>query len=97
MDERLALLYLGAVRFRNHGADDDVVAIQFASLGIMHADRPVLVEDDPVAVERLHGSEVVELERAIVLRLDDRLFEGLAGRAADVERPHGQLGAGLAD
>ena len=31
------------------------------------------------------------------LALMMRLFEGLAGRAADVERAHGELGAGLAD
>src|ERR1041385_9006113 len=59
----------------------------------MHPDGPVLVQDDPAAVECLHGAEVVELERAIVLRLDDRLLERLARRAADVERPHRELRA----
>ena len=97
LHERLAFLHLGAIRLRNDGADDDVVAIEFAAFGVVHADRAVLVQDDPAAVEGLHRPEIVELERAIVLRLDDRLFESLARRAADVERPHRQLGAGFAD
>ena len=33
----------------------------------------------------------------VVLRLDDRLLEGLARSAADVERPHRQLRARLAN
>src|SRR3954471_2331849 len=61
----------------------------------MHSDGSILVQDDPAAVERLHGAEVVELERAVVLRLDDWLFERLAGSSTDVERPHRQLRAGF--
>src|SRR5882724_1616109 len=57
----------------------------------MHTDGPVLTQNDPAAVERLHRSQVVELNSAIVLRLDDRLLERLTGRAADVECPHRQL------
>src|SRR5215467_8655241 len=34
---------------------------------------------------------------AVVLCLDNRLLERLAGRAADVERAHRQLRSGLAD
>ncbi len=81
----------------NDRADDDVVALQFAALLVVHGDRAVLVEHDPVAIERLHGAQIVETDRAVVLRLDDRLLEGLARRAADVERPHRQLRAGFAD
>ena len=47
--------------------------------------------------ERLHGAQIVELQRAVVLRLDDRLLEGLARRSTDVERPHRQLRARFAD
>src|SRR6476659_5583866 len=57
----------------------------------MHTDGTVLVQNNPAAVERLHGPQVVELNRAVVLRFDDRLFEGLARRSSDVERPHRQL------
>src|SRR5205823_13280555 len=77
--------------------DHDIVAIEFPALGIMHADRAILGQDDPASVERLHGAEIVELQRSVVLRLDNRLLEGLAGCAADVERPHRQLRAGFAD
>src|SRR5918994_5466953 len=63
----------------------------------MHADRAVLTQNDPAAVERLHRPQLVELNRAIVLRLDDRLLERLAGGAADVECPHRQLRSWLAD
>ena len=45
----------------------------------------------------MHGAQIIEANRAIVLRLDDRLLEGLAGGAADMKRPHGQLRARLAD
>ena len=97
LHEGFALLDLGAVGFGDDRADDDVVALEFAAFFVVHADRAVLVQHDPVAVERLDSAQIVELHRAIVLRLDDRLLEGLAGRAADVERPHRQLRAGLAD
>ena len=39
----------------------------------------------------------LKLNRAVVLRLDDRLLEGLARRAADVERPHRELRSGFAN
>ena len=63
----------------------------------MHTNRAVLVQHDPTTVERLHGSQIIELHRAVVLRLNDRLLKCLAGRAADVERAHGQLRARFAD
>src|SRR5262249_28573438 len=56
-----------------------------------HTDRAVFVQNDPTAVERLDGSQIIELHRTVVLRLDDRLLECLAGCAADVERAHRQL------
>ena len=54
----------------------------------MHADRSVLIQNDPAAVERLDCAEIVKLDGSIVLRLDDRLLEGLAGGSTDVERTH---------
>ena len=47
--------------------------------------------------EGLDRAKVGVLDRAVVLGLDLRLLKHLGGRAPDVERPHGQLGAGLAD
>ena len=83
--------------FGNDRADHDIVALELAALGVVHADRAVLVQHDPASVERLHRAEIVELQSAVVLRLDDRLLERLARRAADVERPHRQLRARFAD
>ncbi len=37
LHERLALLHLCAVRFGNNRTDDDVVAFEFATFGVMHA------------------------------------------------------------
>ena len=63
----------------------------------MHADRAVFVQHDPTSVECLHGPQIIELHRAVVLRLNDRLLKCLTGRAADVERAHRQLRPRLAD
>ena len=50
-----------------------------------------------MTVAVLDGLQVLELEETIVPRLEVRLLAHAAGRAADVERPHGELGAGFAD
>ena len=63
----------------------------------MHTDGTVLIQHDPAAVQCLHGAQIVKLNRAIVLRLDNGLLERLAGRSTNVERPHGQLRARFAD
>src|SRR6478672_13307822 len=63
----------------------------------MHADRAVFVQHDPTSVKSLHGPQIIELHRAVVLRLNDRLLKCLTGRAADVECPHRQLRPGLAN
>src|SRR3982074_237277 len=95
--EGLALLHARAFVLRNHRADDNIITLQLATLGVVDADRAILVQHDPTAVQRLHGAQIVELNFAVILRFDDRLLECLAGRSADVERPHGQLRAGFAD
>src|SRR4029077_20661757 len=89
LHERIALLNGGAVALGNHRTDHDVVTLELAPFSVVHADRAILVEDDPTAVERLHRAQIVKPDRAIVLRLDDRLFKRLARRSADVESPHG--------
>ena len=97
LDEGFPLLDSAAIGDGNHRADHDVVALEFASIPGMDADRAVLVEHDEVVLGAFDDLEVVETHDALVLRLDDRLLEGLAGGAADVERPHGELGSRLAD
>src|SRR5438477_729440 len=97
LHKSLAFFHRGAVVLGNHGADDHVVPLKFAFLRIVHADRAVLVQHDPTAVERLDSSQVVEADCAIVFRFDDRLLKGLTGRAADVEGSHGQLRSRLAN
>ena len=54
----------------------------------MQANRAVFVQGNPVAVETLHGAQIVELHDGVVLRLDDRLLESLACGTADMEGPH---------
>ena len=44
-----------------------------------------------------HDVEADELDLALALALDVLLLDAAGGDAADVERPHGELGAGLAD
>ena len=53
LHERFALLHLGAVRLRDNRADDDIVALQLAAVGVVHADGAVLVQHDPAAVRAL--------------------------------------------
>ena len=60
LDEGLALLHRPAVGLGNNRADDDVVAFQFAAFVIVNADGAVLVQNDPVAVARLHRAQVVD-------------------------------------
>src|SRR5206468_11405742 len=55
------------------------------------------VHDDEVAFLALDGDQVDELEEAVVARLEGRLLRPSARRAADVERPHRELRARLAD
>src|SRR5262249_49494220 len=69
----------------------------FATLVVVHANRAVLVQYDPAPIECLHGAQITELHRAVVLRLNDRLLKCLAGRSSDVERPHRQLRPRLAN
>jgi|SRR5438045_8051772 hypothetical protein len=63
----------------------------------MHADRAVLVQNNPATVQRLHCAQIIELKRAVVLSFDDRLLEGLRSRSTDVEGTHRQLRAGFTD
>ena len=97
LHKTLALLDLAALGHRDHGADHHRVTLQLAAVLGVDADKPILVQHDVVPLKGFHRAEVGVLDRTVVLRLDLRLLEHLGGRTSDVERPHGQLGAGLTD
>src|SRR6185436_14638475 len=72
-----------------------------AALVVLHHDEAGAVHDDGLhagardrALDRL---EVVVARHALVLRIERALIRNTRGRAADVERAHRQLRAGLAD
>src|SRR5438552_9002506 len=97
LHERLAFFHMRAVVFRNHRTDNDVVALELTTFRVVHADRTILAQHDPAAIERLHCAQIVEAHRAVILRFNDRLFESLARRSADVECSHRQLRSWFAD
>ncbi len=97
LHEGFALFHVASIRHGDDRPDDHGVAFEFASILGVNGDGAVLVEDDVIVVEGLDGAQVGVLDRAVVLGLDLRLFEDLRGDTADVEGPHGQLRAGLAD
>src|SRR6202011_3722962 len=61
-----------------------------------HHDRHVATHGDQLAVRVAHDVLVLDADRAVEVRLDQRLLGDLR-RAADVERAHGELRARLAD
>src|SRR5439155_1099101 len=79
------------------GAVHDRVALALPPTIVGHADLAVAVGGHEVAVAVHDGAEVVELHHARALRLVLGRLDDAAGRAADVERPHRELRAGLAD
>src|SRR3989442_14929199 len=79
------------------GAVHDRVALALPPALVGHADLAVAVGGHEVAVAVHDGAQVVELHHACALRLVLGGLDDAAGRAADVERPHRQLRAGLAD
>ena len=87
----LAFLHLEA------RAVDDRVALAVAALRVLHDERTAAVHDDEVAVLRLDDLQALEPDRAGVARFERRLLGDARRRAADVERSHRQLRAGLAD
>ena len=95
--EYVALGYLGAVFDLELGAVDDGVALLLAALVIDDGDGAVAVHGDQVARLGADGDEVDEADRTGVLGLEVRGIRDAAGRSADVEGTHGELGAGLAD
>ena len=79
------------------GAGGDLVFFEFAALGVQQEDFAVAGQDDLLALvvaDDLHASE---LDQAALLGADFAFLDGAGRRAADVERPHRQLRARLAD
>src|SRR6195256_3743040 len=66
------------------------------AVGIGHRDHHVAYHGDQMAFAVLGDRLVLDRHLAVEIRLDERLLVDLR-RAADVERAHRQLGAGLAD
>ena len=79
------------------GAVRDGVALLLAPGFVGDDQRAVAVHDHQVAVPVGHVLDVEELDDAFVLGFFGRLLVSPARRAADVERSHRQLRAGLAD
>src|SRR5207247_7135923 len=76
---------------------DDRLPFAIAPLRVLHDQRSVPVHDDEVAVFRLNVDQTLEPDRAGVPRFERRLLGHARRGAADMEGPHGQLGARLAD
>src|SRR5438094_833419 len=101
LGDHLGRFHLGPVALLQLGAVDDRIALALTlalRLGIVD-DRHLAVaaHDDEVAVLALDRAHVDELQEALVARLQCRLLRAPARRTADVERPHRELRARLAD
>ena len=79
------------------GAVGNVVLLELAPLGVEDLDLAVARQGDGLALVVGDDVEADELDLAVALRLDVLLLDAAGGDAADVEGPHGELGAGLAD
>src|SRR5467141_3791107 len=97
LDQHRALLDLLLRLDLQLGAVHDRVALALPPALVGHADLAVAVGGHEVAVAVHDRPEIVELHHAGALRLVLGRLDDAAGRAADVERPHGELRAGLAD
>ena len=79
------------------GAVNDLVTLALAALGVGDDHPAAAVHDDGLALLVLDRGQALEGDDARVLRFDRRLLGTERGRAADVERAHGELGSGFAD
>ena len=95
--EHLAAGDLLAVLDHDHGAVGHVVLLQLAALGVEDLDLAVARQGDVLPLVVDDDVEADELDLALALGLDVLLLDAAGGDAADVEGPHGELGAGLAD
>src|SRR5262245_19029779 len=99
LNERLTLLELLAVLHLHALAVDDRVAFAIAPLFVLDDERAVAVHDDQLAAlfVRLDDLQPLGVHRPRMARIKGLLLGHARRRAADVERPHRQLRARLAD
>src|SRR5208282_37219 len=76
---------------------DDVVAFLFAAFLVDDGDQAGTVHRDEDLAAAFDDLQVDELHEAVVAGLDLRLFGDAGGGTANVERPHRELRAGLAN
>ena len=74
----------------------DAVHGTLGAVRIEHGDDEVAAHRDQIAVRIAGDVQVLDLDGALEVRLDERLLGDLR-RAADMERAHGELRARLAD
>ena len=77
LHEGLALLHLAAVGHGDDGAEDDVVALEFAAVLVCTVMEPFLFSAIQLPSSACTVRSSLKLNLAVVLRLDDRLLEGL--------------------
>src|SRR6516225_2231243 len=94
--DALAALDLVIVLDQQARAVLDAVHRSLGPVGIEHGDDHVAGHGNRLPVGVLHHVLVLDLDRAVEVRLDHRLLRDLRG-AADMERAHGELRARLAD
>src|SRR5215471_8590698 len=94
--DALAALDLVIVLDQQARAVLDAMHRALGPVGIEHGDDHIAGHGDRLPVGVLHHVLVLDLDRAVEVRLDDRLLRDLR-RAADMERAHGELRARLAD
>ena len=79
------------------GTVGDVVLLELAALGVEDLDLAVARQGDLLALVVDDEVDADVLDLAVALRLDVLLLDAAGGDAADVEGPHRELGARLAD
>src|SRR5262249_14949607 len=94
--DALTAFDLVALVDQHAGAVLDAVHRALGAVGIEHGNDHVADHGDGLTVGVLHHVPVLDLDRAVEVRLDERLLGDLR-RAADMERAHGELGARLTD
>ena len=90
-------LHLGAVFKQHLGAVHHRVAFFFAALIVDDGQDAVAVHGDQFALGVLDGGDIQEFHEAVGLGVLLGLLARSGGRAADVERAHGELRSGFAD
>ena len=86
-----------AVLEQDARAVNHLVALLLAALFIHHGDYAVAVHGDQLAGLVATVAMLMELGESVGFRVLRGLLAERGGRAADVERTHGELRAGLAD